>query len=401
MHLRGKKVLLCITGSIAAYKSILLLRLLVKNGAEVKVIMTDSAGDFVSPLVLSTLSKNPVLIGLSDKDGWANHVMLGRWADLMVVAPLSCNTLAKMANGLCDNLLTAVYLSATCAVLVCPAMDEDMWLHKSTQRNLLRLKEDGVQVMPVGFGELGSGLVGEGRMAEPELIFNRVSSFLAYPGKPLLGKAAIVTAGPTYEPIDPVRFIGNHSSGRMGIAIADELALAGAKVQLILGPSSRLPVQEMEIIKVNSAAEMFDATVSRFNNAEIGVFAAAVADFRPKLVYDEKLKKNPGFTPPAIELTENPDILKHCGLHKHEGQTVVGFALETENEEANALKKLETKRASMIVLNSLKDEGVGFGAKTNKVTIFNEDGRRQELPLQLKEEIAVHIVQAIIKQIHT
>lgn len=348
MHLRGKKVLLCITGSIAAYKSILLLRLLVKNGADVKVIMTDAAKEFVSPLVLSTLSKNPVLVGLSDKDGWANHVMLGRWADLMVLAPLSCNTLAKMANGLCDNLLTAVYFSATCPVLVSPAMDEDMWLHKSTQRNLIRIKEDGVHVMPVGFGELGSGLVGEGRMAEPEQIFTRISSFLAYPDKPLLGKSAIVTAGPTYEPIDPVRFIGNHSSGRMGIAIADELALAGAKVQLILGPSSRLPVQEMEIIRVNSAVEMFDAAVSRFNDAEIGVFAAAVADFRPSLVYDEKMKKSPGSTPPAIELIENPDILKHCGLHKHKGQTVVGFALETENEEANALKKLETKGASMI-----------------------------------------------------
>lgn len=389
--------MLCITGSVAAYKSIVLLRLLVKAGAEVKVVVTEAALDFVSPLVLSTLSKNPVLVGLSNKSEWANHVMLGRWADLMVVAPLSCNTLAKMACGICDNLLTAVYLSANCPVLGCPAMDEDMWLHNSTKRNLEQLRSDGVLFMPVGHGELGSGLVGEGRLAEPEQIFNKILSCLAYPDKPLKGLKVVVTAGPTYEPIDPVRFIGNHSSGRMGVAIADECALAGANVHLVLGPSVMAPSQEMEVVRVVTAVEMYERTVEKFRQADIGVFAAAVADYRPGNPFPEKWKKGNGVPPPIIELVENPDILKHCGLQKRLGQTVVGFALETENEEANALKKLESKGASMIVLNSLKDEGSGFGSATNKVTIFSEDGTRQSFPLQLKSEIAVHIVQAIIK----
>jgi phosphopantothenoylcysteine decarboxylase/phosphopantothenate--cysteine ligase len=276
-------------------------------------------------------------------------------------------------------------------------MDEDMWHSKSTQRNIERLKADGVHVMPVGFGELGSGLIGEGRMAEPEQIFNTVVAFLAYPEKPLKGLHAVVTAGPTYEPIDPVRFIGNHSSGRMGIAIADELALAGASVKLVLGPSSLIPLQQIAIYKVQSASEMFQVTVPLFENADIGVFAAAVSDFRPSLVYKEKWKKNVGTAAPEIELIENLDILKECGKNKKQGQTVVGFALETENEEANALKKLESKFASMIILNTLNDEGAGFASSTNKVTIFKEDGSREATPLQLKEEIAVHIVQAIIK----
>ncbi len=397
MHLKGKRILLCITGSIAAYKSILLLRLLVKCGAEVKVIMTESARDFVSPLVLSTLSNNPVVIGLSEKDSWSNHVMLGRWADLMIIAPLSCNSLAKMANGLCDNLLMAVYLSATCPVLISPAMDEDMWLHRSTKRNLERVSLDGVQVMPVGYGELGSGLLGEGRMAEPEQIFYKVLNLLAYPDKPLRGCSALVTAGPTYEAIDPVRFIGNYSSGRMGIAIADELVLAGARVKLILGPSSLLPRQDVEVIPVQTSIQMYEATVNQFNETDIAVFAAAVADFRPARMYHEKWKKEPDIGPPAIELVENPDILRYCGNHKSSKQTIVGFALETDQEEANALKKLKAKGASMIVLNSLKDEGAGFGTNTNKVTIFHDNGTREDFPLQLKEEIAVHIIQSILK----
>ena len=358
--------------------------------------MTTSAKDFVSPLVLSTLTRQDVLIDLADKHAWANHVMLGRWADLFVIAPLSCNTMSKMASGLCDNLLMAVYLSATCPVLVSPAMDEDMWKHPATLRNVEQIMQDGVDVLPVGYGELGSGLTGEGRMAEPEDILQAIIRKLSYPGKPLKGLNAVVTAGPTYESIDPVRFVGNRSSGLMGVAIANELLLAGAKVMLILGPSSVKPIMGIETVRVQSAGEMFDATVPFFESADISVFAAAVADYKPSKVFEEKWKKEPGKVFPEISFEENPDILKHCGTNRRNEQTVVGFALETNNEEANALKKMSDKNASMMILNSLNDDGAGFGINTNKVTIFDDKGGKQELPLQLKEELAVHIVEAII-----
>jgi phosphopantothenoylcysteine decarboxylase/phosphopantothenate--cysteine ligase len=395
-HLRHKKILIGITASIAAYKTILLVRLLIKSGAEVRVIMTPSSREFVSPLVLSTLTRHEVLIELASHELWANHVMLGRWADLFVIAPLSCNTLSKMVSGQCDNLFMAVYLSATCPVLVSPAMDEDMWKHPATQRNLLQAIEDGVKVLPVGYGELGSGLTGEGRMAEPEEILQAITRILAYKHNPLAGLKAVVTAGPTYEPIDPVRFIGNRSSGLMGISVANELFLAGADVQLVLGPSVLKPLNGIETIRVQTANDMFDATVPLFEKADIGVFSAAVADFRPAEVYSQKWKKDNGGVFPGISFKENPDILKHCGLNKRKDQTVVGFALETENEESNALKKLESKNASMIILNSLNDAGAGFGEETNIISIFDDKGGQAKFSLQLKSELAVHIVEAII-----
>lgn len=396
MQLQNRKILIGITGSIAAYKTILLVRLLVKAGADVKVVMTASSRDFVSPLVLSTLSRNKVETDLFEGDAWANHVMLGRWADLFVIAPLTCNTLAKMVNGQCDSLLMAVYLSATCPVLVSPAMDEDMWHHKTTLRNVDRLKQDGVHFMHVGKGELGSGLFGDGRMAEPEEIFQSIGAMLAFPGKPLKGKTALVTAGPTYEPIDPVRFIGNHSSGKMGIAIATELANAGADVRLVLGPTAHQVPMGIAVVRVQTARQMYEAVMETFEGTDIAVFSAAVADYRPAESKVSKIKKKAGVTPEPIVLEENPDILKTCGHQKGTGQVLVGFALETENEAGNALQKLRDKKANMIILNSLKDEGAGFGVDTNKITIFEEGGEQTELPLLSKQDTAVHIVQAII-----
>lgn len=390
--LAGRKILLGITGSIAAYKSILLVRLLVKEGAEVKVIMTPAASNFVSPLVLATLSKNEVLTGLADGSAWANHVMLGRWADLMIVAPASCNTLAKMATGLCDNLLQAVYLSATCPVWIAPAMDEDMWKHGTTKKNIDRLISYGNKLIKVNSGELASGLVGEGRMAEPEEILQEIQAYFTK-GK-LFGLKAVITAGPTYEPIDPVRFIGNHSSGKMGVEIATAFQLAGAETTLVLGPTNIKVPEGIKVVKVQTAQQMFDATVQLFDEIDIAVMAAAVADYRPKEVAEEKIKKGEteGFT---IELVKNPDILKHCGSIKKPNQLLVGFALETNNEEANAQKKLVGKNADMIVLNSLNDAEAGFGTDTNKVTIFEKNGNIHRLPLQSKKQVATSIVDLI------
>jgi phosphopantothenoylcysteine decarboxylase/phosphopantothenate--cysteine ligase len=275
-------------------------------------------------------------------------------------------------------------------------MDEDMWKHPTTGRNLQQIREDGVKVMHVGYGELGSGLTGEGRMAEPEEILEAIVSQLSYPDKPLKGLKALVTAGPTYEPIDPVRFVGNRSSGLMGISIANELFLAGAEVEVVLGPSSLKPLMGIETVRVQTASEMFEAVIPIFERTDIAVFTAAVADFRPSKVYSEKWKKDGITSFPDISFVENPDILKFCGTQKRADQTVIGFALETENEKANALKKLDNKKASMIILNSLNDEGAGFGLDTNKISIFDDRGCSIELPLQLKEELAVHIVKAII-----
>ncbi len=395
--LQGKKIILGITGSIAAFKIAALVRLLIKGGAEVKVIMTGAAKDFVAPLSLSTLSKNDVLSDISDNDTWANHVMLGRWADVMLIAPLSCNTLAKMANGLCDNLLMAVYLSATCPVVVAPAMDEDMWHHNSTKDNLAKLLSFNNHIIPVENGELASGLVGEGRMAEPENIVAWLETFFG-DKQTLKGKQVLITAGPTYEAIDPVRFIGNHSSGKMGVAIAEEMRVRGANVTLVLGPSVVAVPAGIEVIKVRSANDMYEACITRFEKADIAVMSAAVADYTPLNMATEKIKKNEGTF--NIELTKTKDILKSLGEKKKDKQLLVGFALETNNEREYALKKLETKNADMIVLNSLNDPGAGFGHDTNKITIFDKQGKEYNFDTKSKKEVAKDIVNTIIQLLH-
>ena len=392
--LKGKKILLGITGSIAAYKSIFLVRLLVREGAEVKVIMTPSAKDFVTTLTLSTLSKNTVLTDLFDEQSWANHVALGRWADVMVIAPLSCNTLAKMAHGLCDNLLLAVYLSATCPVAVAPAMDEDMWHHASTRENLKKLESFGNKIISVEKGELASGLYGEGRMVEPEKLLQfLVDNFFLT--KSLTGKRAFVSAGPTYEPIDPVRFIGNHSSGKMGVAIAKELHNRGAEVTLISGPVNIESINGMQLVKVNTAEEMYHACTEAFRNSDIGVMAAAVADYTPVKKEKEKIKKSEKVV--SLELTRTPDILENLGEQKKKHQVLVGFALETSNEKRNALEKLKRKNADLIVLNSMNDAGAGFGKDTNKVTIFEKGGQEFQFDTKSKQEVAKDIVNTIIQ----
>jgi phosphopantothenoylcysteine decarboxylase / phosphopantothenate---cysteine ligase len=394
----GKKIIVGITGSIAAYKSILLVRELVKAGAEVKVIMTTAAKDFVSPLTLSTLSKNNVLIDLSDENSWANHVMLGRWADVLLIAPLSCNTLAKMANGFCDNLLLATWLSATCPVVVAPAMDEDMWHHPATKSNLNIIQSHGIAVIPVEKGELASGLNGEGRMAEPETILSFIEQrfFLS---KDIKGKKVLVSAGPTYEPIDPVRFIGNHSSGKMGVAIAEEMANRGANVDLVLGPSSIHPHHtSITVHNVQTASDMYKECISIFDKADIGIMCAAVADYTPAVIAEEKIKKNGQSM--VIELLETKDILKSLGERKKKGQLLVGFALETTSEKEYALNKLSKKNADIIVLNSLNDSGAGFGNDTNKVTIFEKGGNELVYEKKPKQQVAKDIVDRIVNMLY-
>lgn len=396
--LKGKKILLGITASIAAYKSILLARLFIKEGAEVKVILTPSARDFVSPVTLSTLTNNKVLIDISTGDSWANHVMLGRWADVMLVAPLSCNTLAKMAHGQCDNLLLAVYLSATCPVVVAPAMDEDMWRHPSTKKNIDTLKEFGNILIDVETGELASGLNGEGRMAEPENIVCFVKEHF-FREETLKNKKALVTAGPTYEAVDPVRFIGNRSSGKMGFALAEALYEKGAEVILICGPvHETTKYKGIEIIKVETAGEMYNACLLVHEAMDIEIMAAAVADYKPRLTAPEKIKKNtPGF---SLQLDKTKDILATLGASKKNRQFLAGFALETNNEKEYALSKLKNKNADMIILNSLKDAQAGFGFDTNKVSVFFKDGTSTELALAGKKEIALQIVELIIQKAH-
>ena len=395
---KGKKILLAVTGSIAAYKAPLIVRLLIKEGAEVKVIMTPAAKDFVTPLTLSTVSKNPVISELFSEDSWSNHVMLGRWADLMIVAPLSANTLAKMANGLCDNMLLATYLSATCPVLAAPAMDEDMWKHPTTKSNLGKIEEAGVMVMPVENGELASGLIGEGRMAEPENILKFISDHF-FLKQDLKGKKVLVTAGPTYEPIDPVRFIGNHSSGKMGIALCQELAKRGASVQLVLGPTSTTIRQNgIKVQKVQTADEMYDACIEAFGDSDIAIMSAAVADYKPAVKAQEKIKKDSSNL--NVELVKTKDILKTLGEKKYNGQLLVGFALETTNEKNNALTKLKSKNADLIVLNSLNDEGAGFGHDTNKVTIFEKGGNEISYDRKPKQQVAKDIVDRIVNMLH-
>jgi len=392
--LNGRKILLGITGSVAAYKSILLLRMLIKSGAEVKIIMTPAAADFVSPLVLETLSKHEVVIGLANGSTWSNHVMLGRWADIMIIAPASCNTISRMAAGTCDNLLLAVYLSAVCPVWIAPAMDEDMWKHPSTRRNIETLKSFNQKILQVGNGELASGLIGEGRMSEPEEIAAQLNIF--FDEGRLKGLKAFVTAGPTYEQIDPVRFVGNHSSGKMGLELAMALKEAGVDTTLVIGPVSIPLPTDLPVIRVQTALEMFGVCNQLFPQTDIAIMAAAVADYRPKQVASEKIKKkSDAFT---IEMVQNPDILKHCGSIKRPDQLLVGFALETSNEEENAKAKLVNKKADMIVLNSLNDEASGFGTATNKVTVFESNGKIHRLPLQLKKEVARTIVSLITER---
>lgn len=395
--LKGKKILLGISGSIAAYKSAVLVRLLVKAGAEVKVIMTPAAAGFIGPLTLSTLSKNEVLSELSENSSWANHVMLGRWADVMLIAPLSCNSLAKMANGLCDNLLMAVYLSATCPVVVAPAMDEDMWQHPSTKNNIQKIQSYGNHMIPVENGELASGLKGDGRMAEPENIIRWLEGFFLK-SREFAGKKVMVTAGPTYEAIDPVRFIGNHSSGKMGIAIAREFQSRGAAVTLIAGPIQQSLNGEFDIIKVGSAAQMHDACMKVFPDTDIVVMSAAVADYTVTEPADKKIKKESGEL--TIGLKKTTDILKALGKSKKANQFLAGFALETNNEKEYALKKLESKNADMIVLNSLNDAGAGFGHDTNKITIFDKAGNEYRFDTKSKAEVATDIVDTILKITH-
>jgi phosphopantothenoylcysteine decarboxylase / phosphopantothenate---cysteine ligase len=394
----GKKILLAVTGSIAAYKSLLLVRLLVKSGAEVKVIMTPAARDFVTPLSFSTLAKNPVSTDLFSEGSWTNHVALGSWADVMVVAPLSCNTLAKMANGFCDNLVMATYLSATCPVVVAPAMDEDMYHHPGTQSNLRRLESFGNKIIPVGKGELASGLFGDGRMAEPEAIMEFIHANV-FTSADLAGKKILVTAGPTYEPIDPVRFIGNHSSGKMGLALANEFANRGAQVELVLGPSAIAASRKgVNVHSVQTAEQMYDECIRLFPGVDVAVMSAAVADYKPALAAGQKIKKESEVL--TVELVKTKDILKALGEKKYNGQILVGFALETQQEKENALKKLKGKNADMIVLNSLNDEGAGFGHDTNKITVFEKTGTELQYDRKPKQQVAKDIVDRIVKLMH-
>ena len=400
--LTGKKILLGITGSIAAYKIPLLVRLLKKDGAYVRVVMTPSAKDFVTPLTLSTLSGNPVLTyGFDEKTGkWDSHVELGLWADLFVVAPASANTMAKMAHGIADNYLLTVCLSAKCPIMFAPAMDLDMYKHPATQQNIKTLIERGNIFVAPSSGELASGLCGEGRMEEPQKIYEKIRAFFQTKQN-FKGKKVLITAGPTYEAIDPVRFIGNHSSGLMGVEIARAFADQGADVTLVLGPSNiSVNKNNVKVLPVTSAKEMYDAVMAMFPKTDIAVLSAAVADFRPEIVADQKIKKNPDNDTFTIKLVKTEDILKSVGNIRTDNQTVVGFALETENGLENAKKKLHTKNIDLIVLNEMNESGVGFKTKTNKVSIITKNDKVTEYDLKPKNEVALDILNAIYQYIN-
>ncbi|AWX46374.1 Phosphopantothenoylcysteine decarboxylase [Flagellimonas maritima] len=399
--LSGKHVLLGITGGIAAYKTTFLVRLLIKAGAEVKIVMTQSASTFVSPLTLSTLCKNPVLIDfINEEDGrisWNNHVELGLWADILLIAPATANTLSKMANGTCDNLLLATYLSAKCPIYFAPAMDLDMYKHPSTIVSFEKLQSYGNTMIPAETGELASGLYGEGRMAEPEIIVKFIQEDLAK-GLPLSAKKVLITAGPTHEAIDPVRFLGNRSTGTMGFELAMAAANLGAQVILISGPTHLSTKHDsIEIIRVVSAKEMYDACHEFYDGTDIVICAAAVADYKPKHVSSEKIKKKDGDL--QIELERNPDILFSMG-EKKTHQFLVGFALETENEIENAKGKLRRKNLDAIILNSLKDSGAGFGGNTNKITFLDKNMDLKTFELKTKSDVASDIWKEIISRIH-
>ena len=399
MMLKNKKILLGISGSIAAYKIAFLTRLLVKEGAKIQIVMTQTAKEFITPLTLATLSKNPVLSEfVKDQTGtWNNHVDLGLWADVILIAPATAHTLAKCANGICDDLLTAIYLSAKCPVIFAPAMDLDMYQHPSTIENLRKLQLFSNQIVKSNFGELASGLVGEGRMAEPEELVEILTKHFSE-NIILKGKKVLITAGPTQESIDPVRYISNHSTGKMGYAIADKFAKAGAEVTLVSGQVAlKSPDININLIKVRSAKEMFEATKLYFKKADIIVLSAAVADYTPAVVADKKIKKKEDTF--NIELTKTVDIAKTLGVIKRPEQLMVGFALETDNEVENAIGKIKSKNLDMIVLNSLQNLGAGFGHDTNKISIIKRDGTMIDFDLKSKQDVAMDIMDEVVKQL--
>ena len=403
--LKNKKIILAVCGSIAAYKAAFLVRLLVKEGAEVKVVMTQAATEFISPLTMATLSKNECHLDYinSTKTNWNNHVELALWADIMLIAPASANTLAKMANGLCDNLLLAVYLSARCPIFIAPAMDEDMWKHPSTKNNIEKLKLFGNTIISVNNGELASGLIGEGRMAEPQEMVDFILNEQKQNGQAktksskLKGKKLLITAGQTYEAIDPVRFVGNHSSGKMGIALAQMAHELGADVQLVLGPSKLEVPNAIKVTRIFSANEMYDVCKKHFSKVDICIFAAAVADYTPKTVSNQKIKKDESEF--SILLKKNVDIAYEFGKIKKSKQLSIGFALETNDELKHAKGKLAKKNFDIVVLNSLNDKGAGFQFNTNKITIVNKNNKITKFELKNKEEVANDILNEIEKLI--
>ena len=395
--MQGKHILIGVTGGIAAYKTAYLIRDLVKRGAEVKVIMTEKAKAFITPLTLATLSKNPILVDFFDptNGAWNSHVSLGLWADAYVIAPATANTIAKMAHGIADNLLTTTYLSARCPVFVAPAMDLDMYAHPTTQENISCLKSKGVNIIDAASGFLASGLEGKGRMAEPEDIAEQVSNYFTSKQE-FKGKKVLITAGPTYEKIDPVRFIGNHSSGKMGYALAEECAARGAEVTLVSGPVQiKAQHPNIKTISVTSAGEMFEAASGEFDSANITILCAAVADFRPETQADEKIKREKDDL--VIRLKPTQDIAANLGARKRDDQILVGFALETNNEAENAQGKLQRKNLDFIVLNSLKDANACFGYDTNKITIIEKNGAIKAFELKSKTEVAKDIIDNICK----
>jgi phosphopantothenoylcysteine decarboxylase/phosphopantothenate--cysteine ligase len=393
--MKGKRILVGITGGIAAYKIAFLIRLLKKRGAEVKCIMTPASSDFIAPLTIATLTENPVYIDFWNKQNgqWTNHVELGMWPDVFLIAPLTANTLSKLANGYCDNLLTATYLSSKCPVVVSPAMDLDMYAHNTTSNNLSKLASFGVQILPAEEGELASGLVGKGRMVEPETIVSYLSRFFENQ-KQFDSKKVLITAGPTYEYIDPVRFIGNFSSGKMGFAIADEFLKRGAEVILIAGPSHQiLSHPNLKVISVITANEMFEQVQLHWKEVNIGVFSAAVADYRPEHISSSKIKKKEDTL--TIRLVKNPDILAWAGENRTSNQFLVGFALETNDAIVYGKNKLINKNLNAIIINTLADEGAGFGGNTNKISILSNDNNLFEFDLKSKKDVAVDIVNFI------
>ncbi|RYU96703.1 bifunctional phosphopantothenoylcysteine decarboxylase/phosphopantothenate--cysteine ligase CoaBC [Emticicia agri] len=397
MSLKDKKILLGVSGSIAAYKAAILVRLLVKEGAQVKVILTESAKEFITPLTLATLSKNPVLSSFTSgaTGEWNNHVDLGLWADVMLIAPASAHTIAKCANGIADNLLVATYLSARCPVFFAPAMDLDMYKHPSTLHNIDKLIAYGNKLINAEYGELASGLVGEGRLAEPEHIVQELRRhFLQH--ATLQGKKVLITAGPTQEPIDPARFISNHSSGKMGFAIAEAFSMAGAEVTIVSGPVSIPTPIGIKVEKVFSAQQMYEAVEKQFTESDIVILAAAVADYTPLHVADKKIKKKEDVF--NIELTKTIDIAATLGKRKKTNQLIVGFALETDNELENAKGKLEKKNFDLIVLNSLQDKGAGFRYDTNKIKILDKEGNLYDFDLKSKQEVAQDIFNIVIEK---